>query len=98
MIFYVKRMRHLGKPLDHKQLREVEAMRCDIAINHESCVMGRSSVVAKVRGDWPLADSALPPLLDVQLHSMAPNGMVLSGIEVIEGVAYAQSWLCKAPD
>lgn len=98
MIFYVKRMRHLGRPLDHKQLQAIEAVRCDVAVNHESCTMGRASVVAKVRGDWPLAAGSLPELLDAQLHSMAPNGMVLTGIEVIDDVAYAQSWLCRAPN
>lgn len=97
MIFYIKRMRHLGKPIEPKRLRDTQPVRVDIGINHESSTMGRSAIVAKIRGDWPLAEPAFPDLIDAQLHSMAPNGMVLSGIEIVDGVAYAQSWLCR-PD
>ncbi len=88
-------MRHRGVPLDHKQLQQTAEVCADIRIEHESCVMGRASVVARIGTNWPLDVPPWPELLDVTLHSMAPNGMTLSGLEVIGNVAYAQSWLCR---
>lgn len=97
MLFKVKRMRQRGVPLHHNQLREAEELCVDVKIEHEGCVLGRASVVAKISTRWPLQTAPWPELLDVSLHSMAPNGMVLSGLEVVDGVAYAQSWLCRPP-
>ncbi|SDS29655.1 hypothetical protein SAMN05216198_1636 [Halopseudomonas litoralis] len=96
MIFRVTLMRRRGVPFTPKELSKDQGKRVDVAINHESCVMGRSSVVASIRGAWPLSEPPWPELMDCQLHSMAPNGMVLTGTEEIDGVMYAQSWLCRA--
>lgn len=95
MIFKVIRMRHRGVALLPKQLRNIDPIRGDVRITHESNILGRSSVVAIMGGDLPLDAPRLPDLLDCQLHSMANNAMVLSGIEEIDGVTYAQSWLCR---
>lgn len=97
MIFEITRMRHLGKPIDPKHLRGTDRIIADVAISHESCVMGRAAVVAKLRGEFPLSPSPMPELIDVQIHSMAPNGMTLTGVEVIDGVTYGQSWRCRQP-
>lgn len=43
----------------------------------------------------PLDPDPLPPLLDATLAGMAVTGFVLSGIEYIDGCAYAQSWWCR---
>ncbi|KPW22039.1 hypothetical protein ALO83_102881 [Pseudomonas cannabina pv. alisalensis] len=43
----------------------------------------------------PKEGKRLPDLLDVTLATMAPNGFVLSGIEYVDGCAYAQSWWCR---
>jgi hypothetical protein len=96
MIFYVTRMRVKGRPLTPDQLSRGERLRCNIRIEHEGCVQGRSSVVARTLGSGgPLEAGPLPDLVDVQLHSMQANGMVLTGTEEIDGVMYAQSWLCR---
>lgn len=97
MLFYVTRMRVKGRPLTPAQLHKGERLRCCISIQHESHLgMGRATVVARVGGSaGPLDASPIPELLEVSLHSMAPNGMVLSGVEQIDGVSYAQSWLCR---
>lgn len=93
MVFKIVRMRVKGVPLTPAELSRAVPIRADIAIQHESNVMGRSSVVAKLR--FPHDGINWPELLDCQLHSMAPNAMVLTGTEVIDGVAYGQSWLCS---
>lgn len=100
MHYLIKRMRHLGKPLDKNQLRDAETLTADVRIEHQSHigdgnVMGRASVIATLKGEWPLQASPWPDLVDVQLHSMGPIGMTLTGTEFIDGVGYAQSWLCK---
>ncbi|PBK05897.1 hypothetical protein CNQ84_00505 [Pseudomonas abyssi] len=96
MIFYVTRMRVKGRPLKPEQISRGERLQCNIRIEHESCVQGRSSVVARTAGSaGPQEPGPLPDLMDCQLHSMQANGMVLSGIEEINGVMYAQSWLCR---
>tara|TARA_R110001606_G_scaffold399270_1_gene583265 strand:- start:1933 stop:2229 length:297 start_codon:yes stop_codon:yes gene_type:complete len=96
MIYYVTRMRHKGRPLTPQQLQKAERVRCNIGVNHESNILGRSSVVARTAGHaGPLDTPPLPELLDVTLHSMASNAMVLSGIEQVDGVSYAQSWICR---
>lgn len=93
MVFNIVRMRVKGAPLTPAELSKATPVRADIAIRHESNVMGRSSVVAKLR--FPPNNIQWPELIDCQLHSMAPNGMVLTGTEIIDGVVYGQSWLCR---
>ncbi|UGV30973.1 hypothetical protein LO767_00150 [Halopseudomonas aestusnigri] len=96
MIFYVTRMRVKGRPLTPEQINRAERIQCNVSVRHESCDLGRASVVARTAGSGgPLEKGPLPDLIDVQLHSMVPNAMVLSGIEEIDGVMYAQSWLCR---
>ncbi|MNR58074.1 hypothetical protein D3C85_1789860 [compost metagenome] len=56
--------------------------------------MGRPSLAASIRE--PSRDvPELPPLYDVQVHSLVGNSMVITGTEIIDGVAYAQSWHCR---
>ncbi|RMU62856.1 hypothetical protein ALP25_101568 [Pseudomonas syringae pv. syringae] len=43
----------------------------------------------------PKEEKPLRELLDVTLSTMAHNGFVLSGIEYVDGCAYAQSWWCR---
>jgi len=93
MVFNIVRMRVKGVPLTPAELSKATPVRADISIQHESNIMGRSSVVAQLR--FPPNNLQWPELLDCQLHSMAPGGMVLTGTEIIDGVVYGQSWLCR---
>jgi len=96
MHFLVVRRRHLGVALDANELRKAQPVRGGIAVEEERVeCLKRVSRVAKVRGPWPMEPPLLPLLLDVNLASMAPNGMILSGIEEVNGVMYAQSWWCR---
>ncbi len=95
MRYHVTRMRAKGRAIDKTQLRRTEGIRGDVHVQEAQCeALGRSARVARITPALPLDDSQLPPLMDVTLAWMANNGMVLSGIEIEDGVAYAQSWLC----
>jgi hypothetical protein len=65
-------------------------------VNSEnSAELGRSANVARVEVGMPLDPDPLPRLLDATLAGMAVTRFVLSGIEYINGCAYAQSWWCR---
>lgn len=57
--------------------------------------LGGSANSASVEVGMPLEPDPLPKLLDATLPGMAETGFVLSGIECIDGCAYAQSWWCR---
>ncbi|MNX71212.1 hypothetical protein D3C86_1025180 [compost metagenome] len=60
-----------------------------------SVELTRSANVARVQVGMPIEPDPLPMLLDATLAGMANTGFVLSGIEFIDGCAYAQSWWCR---
>ncbi|WP_099312235.1 hypothetical protein [Pseudomonas sp. ICMP 564] len=89
-------MRCKGVALDSQERRRFPAIRGDILVMPEkSDKLGRSSNVARISSGWPMEPEPLPRLLDATLSGMAPTGCVLSGIEYIDGCAYAQSWWCR---
>ncbi|MCQ4257491.1 hypothetical protein [Stutzerimonas stutzeri] len=97
MYFNVRRRRVLGKSIDNRELSRVQPIYGDVRIVHQNPPeLGRPSQVANLVFDNPLESSVIPPLMDVSLYSMATNGFTLSGIEIVDGVAYAQSWLCQS--
>ena len=57
--------------------------------------LGRATNMARIEVGVPLDHDPLPPLLDATLAGMAVTGFVLTGIEYIDGCAYAQSWWCR---
>lgn len=89
-------MRSKGIAFSPEERRRYRAIRGDVRVNAESNTeLGRSANVASVWSGLPLESPPLPPLLDATLAGMASNGFVLSGIEYINGCAYAQSWWCR---
>ncbi len=72
------------------------AIRRNVLVNSAvSADLGRSTNIARVDVRMPLDPDPLPQLLDATLARMAHTGFVLSGIEYIDGCAYAQSWWCR---
>lgn len=89
-------MRLRGVALDPKARRRYPAIRGNVMVNSTDChELGRAANVARVEVGMPLDPDPLPPLLDATLAGMAVTGFVLSGIEYIDGCAYAQSWWCR---
>ena len=95
MIFLVTPKRIKGRAITPEQAKKIQAVRGDLVVSHKDSPMGRPSIVAELNGMMPLDPKQLPDLLDVTLHSVVPVAMVLSGTEIIDGVAYAQSWVCR---
>ncbi|MDH4566142.1 hypothetical protein E8E95_05575 [Pseudomonas sp. BN414] len=95
MHFDIRRLRFKGKPIDDRKMKNVQPIRGDVYIRmDERSPMGRPSLVAeilKTMGGMP----TLPTLYDVQVHGMATLALVITGTEIIDGVAYAQSWHCR---
>lgn len=89
-------MRLRGVALDAKARRRYPAIRGNVMLNSTvSQELGRAANVARVEVGMPLDPDPLPQLLDATLAGMAVTGFVLSGIEYIDGCAYAQSWWCR---
>lgn len=89
-------MRQRGIDLTPQERRKAKAVRGDVRV---ACVqderMGRATNLAEVLAGPGMQDRPLPPLHDARLSGMASLGFVLSGFEVIDECAYAQSWWCR---
>ena len=89
-------MRRQGIALIPQERRCYPAIRGNVMVNSEDNVeLGWSANVARVDVGMPLDPEPLPRLLDATLAGMAVTVFVLSGIEYIDGCAYAQSWWCR---
>lgn len=89
-------MRLRGVALDPKERRRYPAIRGNVMVNSTECQeLGRAANVARVLVGMPLDPDPLPPLMDATLSGMAVTGFVLSGIEFVDGCAFAQSWWCR---
>lgn len=96
MHMLVTPMRRQGVALTPQERRRYPAIRGNVMVNSEiNYELGRSANVARVDVGMPLDPEPLPRLLDATLSGMAVTGFVLSGIEYIDGSAYAQSWWCR---
>lgn len=89
-------MRQRGVALDAQARRQYHAVGGNVLVTSKmSNDLGRTTNVAEISVGMPMEPDPLPPLLDATLAWMAHNGFVLSGIEYIDGCAYAQSWWCR---
>jgi len=96
MHLLVTPMRSRGIALDAKARRRYPAIKGNVMVSSTvSQELGRATNVARVEVGMPLEPDPLPQLLDATLAGMAVTGFVLSGIEYINGRAYAQSWWCR---
>lgn len=89
-------MRERGKERHKCDIEAAEPVSGDLSINHEqSAQYKRTSKVASFQQSGAANEQPLPPLHDVEISRMGPNGFVLTGIKFIGDVAYAQSWWCR---
>ncbi|MGF6746298.1 hypothetical protein OKW36_001934 [Paraburkholderia sp. MM5482-R1] len=81
----------------YRDIEAAEPVIGDVTINHEQPAQyKRTSKVASFQQSGSADAQPLPPLHDVELSWMGPNGFVLTGIEFIGDIAYARSWWCPA--
>lgn len=96
MHMLVTPMRQRGVALAPQARQRYQAVRGNVLMHSEkNKELGRTTNTAEVDVGMPMESNPLPPLLDVTLAWMAHTGFVLSGIEYIDGCAYAQSWWCR---
>lgn len=96
MRMLVTPMRIRGIDLSPEDRRRYQPAKGDVRV---MCVqdtrMGRATNLAEIHPPMPMDPEPLPPLYDVKLSGMSTTGFVLSGFEMIDGCAYAQSWWCR---
>jgi hypothetical protein len=89
-------MRRRGKALSQRDIQAAEPARGNLLVGqHNSELLNRHANIASFQVSGPNDPQPLPSLHDAVLSWMAPNGFVLSGVELVDGVAYAQSWWCR---
>jgi len=99
MFVLIKPMRHKGVAIEKKILHRSQAIKAQLCVARlEKSDMGRACQFAYIYSHVAHEAPALPDLLDVNLSWMSFTGFVLSGVEMINGTAYAQSWMCDVPE
>jgi len=95
MIFAISVMRTRGKARPQNDVRQDTPVIGNVVVgSHDSTELGRMSDTATIHTSG--GPEPLPPLYDARLAWMGPMGAVLSGLEIINGIAYAQSWWIRA--
>ncbi|MFJ3375409.1 hypothetical protein ACIPLA_10885 [Pseudomonas sp. NPDC086112] len=96
MHMLVTPMRRQGIALTPQERRRFPPIKGNVMVNSENNhELGRSANIARINVGMPNDPDPLPRLLDATLAGMAVTGFVLSGIEYVDGCAYAQSWWCR---
>lgn len=96
MFVLITPMRIRGIALTPEERRRYTPIKGYVMVKAEQhSELGRSSNVAWIHSSSPSELEILPRLLDATLSGMSQTGFVLTGIEYIEGCAYAQSWWCR---
>ncbi|WP_462383331.1 hypothetical protein [Pseudomonas sp. Marseille-QA0892] len=96
MYFNIVPMRERGRPRDQKEIRLSKPIRADVQIRLETRTpLGRASTVAEVHVVPPYEIEPMV-LYDASVESMATNAGTITGVEIIDGVAYAQSWWVRS--
>lgn len=96
MYFEITPMRVRGRPLSQKELRSAKSIRGDVHLRLEpNTLLGRPSPIAYLH-NVPFNEKQDVLLYDAVVTTLASGGGTITGIELIDGVAYAQSWWVRA--
>jgi hypothetical protein len=97
MLFVVRLLRYRGRVLPWREVVNRPPLTGDLRV--EQCYdedLRRHVRMARLLDPTAPRYARQPPtLLDVRLIGMSPSAFSLSGIERVEGVEYAQSWLVR---
>ncbi len=96
MYVQVTPMRIRGVPLSPRDRSNIQPIRAYVMVTSEQNEeLGRAANVAWIHTNSPSERGPLPRLLDATLSGMSQTGFMLTGIEYVDGCAYAQSWWCR---
>ncbi len=85
-----------GVALAIMPIKRTHAVKGDLVIANQICEgLNRHSNVARVQQLYGSGRLLLPELYDATVSAMATEGFTLSGIELVDGCWYAQSWWCR---
>lgn len=99
MNFSVQTVYHLGKKRSQYERDRSPRIKGDVQIHTTpNGPMGWPSLCAYLFKSSPHMPDLLPRLYDVQLEGMATLGLMLVGVEVIDGQQYQQAWHCQPLD
>ena len=96
MYLQIVPMRFHGKALEQSQIRAAESVCGEVIVAHEnSKAIGRYFDIARASAAGDGREQLLPALYDCRLSHMGHGGFVLSGLELIGSIAFAQNWRCR---
>ena len=85
-----------GRPRGRDELTRTPPICGDLRVEHRNdSTRNRAVRVARLMVLNDANDDLLPPLESVELVSMSPVAFTLSGVERMDGVYFAQSWLVR---
>lgn len=89
-------MRVKGAPLTQQAIQAVEPVRGDVILGQQRVeALKRYSDVAYIYRSGVADPEPLSMLYDAAVRTIGTNGFVITGYEIIDGAAYAQSWWCQ---
>ena len=96
MIVLATPMRDRGRARAQHDIQTATPVQGDLVVAQSKPeIFGRYSTVASFHQASSNEAPLLPPLHDAVLTAMGTNGFVLTGVELVDGLAYAQSWWCR---
>lgn len=99
MHFSIQTVYTLGKKRSLYERDRSPRIEADVLIHMEqNSPLGWPGLSARLFKSSPQLPDALPPLYDVRLESMVTLGLLLIGVEVVEGRRYPQAWHCRPLD
>lgn len=94
MYYDVTPLYHLGKRRPARDVQASQRLRLDVQVYmNPKGPSGGPCLTACAGGN--IMQDPIPRLYNVQLEGMATLGMVLAGVEVIDGQVFHQAWHCR---
>ena len=94
MYYDIAQLYHLGKKRPRRDVQSSQRLRADIIVCLDPSGPSGGPCLSAYVGGNNMQDP-IPRLYNVQLEGMATLGMVLTGVEVIDGQVFHQAWHCR---
>lgn len=99
MHFSIQPIYNQGQKRSQRERDTAPRILGDVQINMDlQSPMGWPSLSAYLFRSSPAQPEELPRLYEVRLQGMATLGLVLHGVEIVDGKHYPQAWHCRPLD